>query len=93
VGDQSRHSRRLFISNIVATCSSRTHRPADTGEPPKGRDVRRRHGGSNLRLVADRQLPHGVRHELVVNREAAVVRAIFSRTRSRPLTASGNLPA
>jgi hypothetical protein len=28
-------------------------------------------------LVADRQLPHGVRHELVVNREAAVLRAIF----------------
>jgi len=27
--------------------------------------------------VADRQLSHGVRHELVVNREAAVIRAAF----------------
>ena len=29
-------SHSLFISIIVATCSSPTHRPSNTGEPPEG---------------------------------------------------------
>jgi hypothetical protein len=37
-------SRTLFISNIAATSSSRTHRPSGTGELPEGGYVRQRRG-------------------------------------------------
>jgi hypothetical protein len=37
-------SRSLFISNIAATSSSRTHRPSGTGELPEGGYVRQRRG-------------------------------------------------